>query len=335
MYIASYVQPKLSFPFEGEINPHADIAERHSMDWVRHFDLLKTSSAFKKFDAGKFWLFSAMAYPTISQEDLLLTSDWMGWLFIQDDHFDESRVGRQTRRMQSYVEAALSHLRQPRLATVREDGALLASLSELWQRLRIRMDTDLAARFIMSFESYTTGCLWELENRAYGYIPTENEYIAIRRDTSGFRPCALMIEMTMGESLPPLAREHPIVRRMQDLTNDVLSWTNDLFSVEKEAKRKDIHNLVIILHHNNNMTLQEAIDTVAMRIDNAVQQFIELETALPIFTPETNTLVTRYVAGLKSWMSANLAWSIMTGRYGRAQTQADDAQDADLDTAAG
>ncbi len=335
MYIAPYRHPHISLPFDGATNPHASVAERHSMDWVRYFDLLKTSTSFKKFDASKFWMLSSVAYPTISKDDLMLVSDWIAWLFIQDDHFDEARIGRQTRRMQAYVEAALHLMRHPRLATVREDGALLASLSELWQRLRARMDTDLVARFIMVFESYTTGCLWELENRAYGYTPTENEYIAVRRDTSGFRPCALLIEMTMGEALPSLAREHPILRKMQDLANDVISWTNDLFSVEKEAKRKDMHNLVLILRQNGNMGMQEAVDSVAARIDNAIQQFIELESALPVFGREADALVADYVAGLKAWMVGNLDWSIVSGRYQREQAQEIQNPKCDLDSAAG
>lgn len=322
MYLTPYRLPNLEVPFNSKANPHSSAAERHAMDWVRYFDLLKTSAAFKKFEGARFPYLAAHAYPDASEEDLFLITDWLCWLFVQDDHFDEARIGRHTRRMQSYVETALTLLRQPRLVTVREDGALLAGLGELWQRFRARMDTDLAARFVMAFEAYTTGCLWELENRAYGYSPTENEYIIIRRDTSGFRPCALLIEMALGDSLPPLAREHPVIRRMQDITNDVLSWTNDLFSLEKEAKRKDMHNLVLVLR-GNQMSVQEAVDAVGARIDQSIAQFIEMESALPTFNRETDKLVADYVGGLKSWMAANLDWSIATGRYERALDQSE------------
>ncbi len=316
MYIGPYHLPRLSTPFAPEaINPYYAEAQRQTLDWVRYYDLIKTNAAFKKFEAGQFWNLAALAYPTASRQQLQLISNWMAWLFIQDDHFDEARVGRQSRRLQHYVEAALSLLRQPRMATPRDDGALLAGLSDLWGRMREMMPPDLAARFIMSFETYTTGCLWELENRAFSYTPTENEYIAVRRDTSGFRPCALLIEMCLPEALPALVREHPVMRKMQDMTNDVLSWTNDLFSFEKESKRGDTHNLVILLCKHQNLTLQTAVDVVGQRIETAIDQFKELETALPALNPEGDALVKSYLSGLKAWMNANLAWSLATGRY--------------------
>jgi 5-epi-alpha-selinene synthase len=334
MFITPYRRPTLHVPFELEVHPDTNTVMRHTMDWVRYFDLLKTSGAFKRFDAARFWLLSTSAYPHASKEDAMLLSDWIAWLFIQDDQFDEARVGRQTRRLQAYVEAAVSLLRQPRLATVREDGALLASLSELWQRLRARMNADLAARFTMAFEAYTTACLWELDNRDYGYTPVEHEYIAVRRDTSGFRLCALLIEMTMEESLPPLAREHPVLRKLQDLTNDVLSWTNDLFSLEKESKRKDMHNLVLILRENGNLPMQQAVDAVAARIAGAIEQFIELEAALPVFSQEADLLVQRYIRGLKAWMAANLHWSLNSGRYELEIGYVDQEQSDDSDSVA-
>lgn len=166
-----YQLPTLTLPFEVRINPAASIAERHTTDWMRYFDLIKSSAAKKKFEAAKFSLLTAASYPDASADDLMIINDWISWLFVQDDFFDEARVGRQSRRMQSYVEAAMGVLRQTRMATVRDDGALLAGLSELWQRMRARMDADLSARFAMAFESYTTACLWELENRSYGYVP--------------------------------------------------------------------------------------------------------------------------------------------------------------------
>ncbi|MCU0475299.1 MAG: hypothetical protein MUC99_04145 [Anaerolineae bacterium] len=323
--MTDYHLPTLTLPFAVQANPSVAAAERHTADWLRYFDLIKSSAANKKFEAAKFWVLSSAAYPQASADDLLMINDWIAWLFIQDDFFDEARVGRQSRRMQAYVEAALGVLRQSRLATVRDDGALLAGLSELWQRMRTRMDADLAARFVMAFESYTTACLWELENRSYGYAPTEGEYVLMRRDTSGFRPCAVLIEMSLGVAMPTRSREHPVVRRMTDLTNDVLSWTNDLFSSTKEASRNDMHNLVLILAQQ--MPLPQAMALVAERIQNAVTEFVSLSEALPATSGEADGLTQRYVDGLKHWMAANLHWSIETGRY--VAKPADAGQDYD------
>lgn len=333
MFLTPYHVPSLNIPFQVVINPENQAFVRQILDWVRYSDLIKTSSAFKRFDASKFWLLSAATYPNISKEDLHLINQWVAWLYIQDDHFDEARVGRQMRRLQSYVEAAVGLLRQPRLATVREDGALLSSLSELWQRLRDRMGNDLAARFIMAFDAYTTACLWELDNRAFGYTPTENEYIIIRRDTSAFRLMCVLIEMTLPEPLPVVLRDHPVLRKMQDLANDVRSWTNDIYSFEKEAKRKDPHNLVYILSASGSLTTQEAMDAVAARIDGAVQQFIELEAALPIHNRESAASVHHYITGLKAWMAGNLYWIQQTARYEQELGYVDqsDAQRMDSD----
>lgn len=135
----------------------------------------------------------------------------------------------------------------------------------------------------------------------------------MRRDTSGFRPCAVLIEMSLGATLPTRTREHPVLRRLTDLTNDVLGWTNDLFSSEKEAARNDLHNLVLIL--GQQMTMPQAMDMVCERIQAAVGQFGQLIESLPSVGGEADGLSRRYVEGLQHWMAANLHWSIETGRY--------------------
>lgn len=57
-------------------------------------------------------------------------------------------------------------------------------------------------------------------------IPDLQTYIALRRDTSGMRPSLVLAEFTAGIDLPDDVAEHPLLRGMEDATNDWCSWTN-------------------------------------------------------------------------------------------------------------
>ena len=51
-------------------------------------------------------------------------------------------------------------------------------------------------------------------------------YIVLRRDTSGCKPCWVLIEFVNGLDLPDSVMEHEAVQTLGEATNDVVSWSN-------------------------------------------------------------------------------------------------------------
>jgi 5-epi-alpha-selinene synthase len=99
------------------------------------------------------------------------------------------------------------------------------------------------------------------------------------------------------------------------MTNNVISWANDIVSLEKERRQGDVHNLAIILSHERNLSLQAAVNQVGALHDDEVGAFIALARRLPSFTPTIDADLQRYVSGMRFWMRANLDWSLDAVRY--------------------
>jgi 5-epi-alpha-selinene synthase len=99
------------------------------------------------------------------------------------------------------------------------------------------------------------------------------------------------------------------------MTNNVISWANDIVSLEKERLQGDVHNLALILAYEQKLSLQDAVERVGALHDAEVYAFIALTRRLPSFAPLVDSDLRRYVTGMRFWMRANLDWSLDTVRY--------------------
>ena len=67
-------------------------------------------------------------------------------------------------------------------------------------------------------------------------IRTDDEYIAVRRDTSGVRPCFASIESNL--SLPQEVVDHPVLKEMETLGVDMILLFNVSMYVPQKAQTK-------------------------------------------------------------------------------------------------
>jgi 5-epi-alpha-selinene synthase len=122
--------------------------------------------------------------------------------------------------------------------------------------------------------------------------------------------------MTDQISLPPEVFEHPIVKRLELATVNIIAWSNDLFSFNKEMKvGHNNFNLVTVLQQEYQISLQQAFDHAADLHNTEVQLFIDLSAQVPSFGAEIDANLERYLLGLRFWIRANLDWSAGTERY--------------------
>ncbi len=109
--------------------------------------------------------------------------------------------------------------------------------------------------------------------------------------------------------------EDPTVQQLTSMANNIISWTNDISSLDKELRDNDVHNLVFAFQHDHRLTLEEALAR-AVELHNAqMQAFIDLEQRLPLFGDEVDANVKRYMLGLHSMIGGHLDWLQETGRY--------------------
>ncbi len=303
-----YVLPPLYCPFPSAINPHAEAAERHSLAWAERFGII-TPAGHQQLGAARFGSLAALTYPAAPREELLIVSDWLVWVFLKDDDELDQRP------------ADLAALHARFLAVLEgdyptgHDVPLTHALADLRQRIQRQTSPSQLRFFIQTVRDYFAGNDWETANRATGVAPDVATFIHQRQYVSGVYPMLAFIELCEHIELPANLRGTSIVRRLNRLTNNVIAWGNDLFSLEKELRHGEVLNLAVALRAEYGLTLQAAVTRAAQMHDAEVRAFLELESRLPSFGTKSEAQLKRYVAGLRSWMRGNVDWSQMTERY--------------------
>jgi hypothetical protein len=81
-------------------------------------------------------------------------------------------------------------------------------------------------RFIETFEYFFQAISQQALDRANGVIPDLASYIALRRDTSGCKPCWALIEYANNLDIPDHVMNHPIICNLGEAANDLVTWSN-------------------------------------------------------------------------------------------------------------
>src|SRR5262245_12447502 len=82
--IENFVLPQLYCPFPSAVNPHAEAAGQHSLEWGQRFQII-TPAVQKYFCETNIGLFTARLFPKASREALMVASDYHTWFFLKDD----------------------------------------------------------------------------------------------------------------------------------------------------------------------------------------------------------------------------------------------------------
>jgi MYXO-CTERM domain-containing protein len=314
--------PEIVIPFPSEASPVTISLEQHATDWVQRLQLIQSERTLKRFQAGQFWLLVSYCFPHGAPEALQVVVEWDCWAFMLDDQSDAGQLRTQPVALRALLDKLLLVLDDVPL----QNGPLSASLRDVWEHMQRWATPAWRERFRQSVAETFDSLVWEANNRVQGIIPNPSEYIFHRHASSGFATHMDLTDFTEGIAIPPEIRDQLAIRQLTEIANNVISWTNDLFSLEKELQQGDFHNLALVLQHDMHGTLQAAVDQVGVMIAQQVARFQEIERQVPRFSAEIDAALRRYIGVLHSWMRGNLDWSRATGRYDSATIQAEATQ---------
>ena len=324
------ILPTIYCPFPSQINPLVESTHTQSLAWAQHFQLVQREKALKRFNACRFAWLTDRVHPTANGPELTLVNEWLVWLFMLDDQFDDGSLRKQPERMQQIMRefAHSLSLSMPDQEVVSSSNPLSRALLDLWRRTYSCMHPLWRERFIQHFADYFASLYWEAQNRVSDSIPDLPTYITKRRDLAGM-PIALDLAWLVEHiDLPQDVYVHPTVQILIETTSNVVGWTNDVFSFEKELAQGENSNLVVVAQHTYKCSQQEALDYASALITSEVERFLATRPLLPVFTPAVEQQLQRYVQMLATWMRGNLDWSIETLRYKHA-SQVNQGGDSD------
>ncbi|KOV83456.1 hypothetical protein ADL03_20470 [Nocardia sp. NRRL S-836] len=97
---------------------------------------------------------------------------------------------------------------------------------------------------------------------------------------------------------------------------DMIAWTNDLYSLNKEEAGGMVTNLILVVEHEHKLDRSRAIDEVRALIDSKVKRFLELRESLSSKQDTHAFELTTQVSGLCDWIAGCQQWHHnVTHRY--------------------
>ncbi|MEU6562070.1 terpene synthase family protein [Nocardia nova] len=318
-------------------NPHAVTAIRHVNDWVAAQGLVVREAARDRFARADFGAFAALVYPTADAAALDLTADWFAWFFLLDDQLDDGVIGHAPERLAALMASILDVVGD---RPIEPDAPMIVrALADLWERTTPVTGPVWRRRFIDHATRCALAAVWEADNRVHATVPSDAEYVTQRRHTGAIYPCMDLIEIVERIELPDGVYTGELFTRALDAACDVVCWTNDVFSVDKETALGEYHNLVSLHEHWDRMSRTAALETTMTRIVARLAEFTELQPRVLAAWPGHAEELAGYLAGMRSWMRGNLDWSAETRRYrdalGGNDTPAQYLESALVDAVAG
>ncbi|KAI0351509.1 terpenoid synthase [Trametes cingulata] len=297
-------------------HPNGDAIAAESVRWLDEGcpELSpKARAALYGLQAGEL---TAYCYPHCSDERLRVVSDFMNYLF----HLDNISDGMMRKGTEELSDVVMNALWFPdRYIPTKGQPSTEASAGKMardyWTRCIRDAKPGPQARFKETLELFFESVNQQARDRDAGIIPDLESYISMRRDTSGCKPVFDLIEYAMDIDLPESVVTHPIIKALNQGANDLVTWSNDIFSYNVEQSRGDTHNMIAILMNLRGLDLQSAVDFVGDLCKQTIDAFIDNQRNVPSFGPELDRDVAMYIQGLQDWIVGSLHWSFMTERY--------------------
>ena len=176
-------------------------------------------------------------YPLAPLRKVRACCDFTIWLFnlddISDDMDDKNTVAIGNEIMTAYRQP---HAYDPKshVGKLTKWFAPLTYISteltirssSFWTRITAESSPGFQKRFIHTMSLSFKAVVTQAYDRATGVIPNLEDYIVVRRDTSGCKPCLALIEYANGWDLPDEVMEHRIIQSLDEAVNDLVSWSN-------------------------------------------------------------------------------------------------------------
>jgi hypothetical protein len=307
--------PLFDCPIPPRISPYADVVHDWLVDWVCRCGLPLDDAARRTFEGGAFASYAARLYPDADLADLQVVTGLFAWFFLLDDAADSSRTP-EVARLRGLLRGVLSVLGDgPGVPSMTFRGPLRRMLVDAWRVPGTRMPAGWRTRFVGTVRHHLQGVLTEAENKAAGRVPTVAGYVELRRATSAAYVSYALGEFVAGAPLPDPVLRHPAVRAYGAAGNDLLSWFNDLLSLDRDAATSGGHNLVLALAAERALPVADAVPAAVELWRTRMDDFVGLRAAVPSFGPAVDRALERHLDGVGHAVRGTIDWSLGSARY--------------------
>jgi hypothetical protein len=305
----------IPLPFEGHISPFAAAVEDRNRKWARAIRLTTTDAAAERFDRAQFGYGTSCVFPSADMSDLVVCANWMSWLLLADDQHGEGCHGTlgAWKAARSRLEAVLRG-NEP-------SSPIEHALADLRQRTFPHMPAGWRGRFTSHIQEVFDGYQMESVQRLAGISAEPDDFVRIRRYTGSVPFCIDLAEFAARTEVPETIYRLSEFSDLLLAANDVISWVNDVYSVNKELARADHSNYLISLVQHRDLSLEQALQTVVDRITERAADFCAAEHKLHAAVSSLGLPAAlreaawKNVTAMQDWMAGQIYWYQATDRY--------------------
>ncbi|MFI2209557.1 terpene synthase family protein [Streptomyces sp. NPDC020141] len=303
---------------------HADAADAATFLWADTGALCDDPEELENLARIRPGLLAAYCRPDATEAEVTLSAKWMAWLFLLDDRIDESDLGRDADLLEQHLRGLQATALGARDCAGRP---MSRALEEIITEASEGMGDTWRLRFRQHVSAYLSACVWQAAHRQAAQVPRSDTFPHWRRAFGAIMPTFDLVERANGGALPPSVYYS---RPYQDLliaAADLVCWTNDLMTVDKEAARGDLHNLVLVTAHERTQARRAATEEVSDSCERRVltytaacRQLTELTAALGL-PDAVRARADHCAASLRVWIRGHLEWGLRTPRYRAGSTR--------------
>ncbi|WP_435123380.1 terpene synthase family protein [Micromonospora tulbaghiae] len=302
-------------PIPPRLSPYADDVQEWLVELVDRLGLPADPATRRRLARAGFARYAGRLYPDATEPDLRVLTAVFTWFFLVDDACD-GRDGLTPPQIRALRDGALALLREgPRARHPGFSGPLRRLLVQAWREPRRRMPARWRLRFADAVADHLDGVYREATATTSGRPPGVAEYVRLRRATSAAYVSYPLIEFASGRPLPDAVYHHPALRRLAGLANDLLSWFNDIASLERDRATGGGHNLVLATAAERGVPVPAAVDLVAAHWRAEMDRFAALLAAAPSFGPTLDDAVAIHLDGLAAAVRGTVDWTLESARY--------------------
>ncbi|KAI1170629.1 terpenoid synthase [Nemania sp. FL0916] len=313
------------------INPEVERLESEVSDILENvFSSSGDKKRLQKMKSSLFALFTASWWPLARYEKLRILAYLGIWLFAWDDDTDSnvySAMIDDIDQSASFREETLKYLENSLSFDERSHPGkstnpiidLFRPVGDAFSKAYDQRRMDI---FLRELRFYINMCEEEQRIQHLNQVPTLEEYVHRRLGSGAVGVCLAATEFANNLDIPDDVMSQGFMEAVWRESNMVIIAANDLLSIKKEFDQEQIDSFVPLLMILDGVDAQQAVDTTVEMIKSAVTAFEEAEKEAMLYCkahckerPNVLKDVRQFIDGCKHACTANLNWSLLTGRY--------------------
>jgi len=284
------------------------------------------SGRLKKMNKSGVALFGASWWAYAPYEALLIATLLSVWLFVWDDESDSvefsdlindfERSCAFRRETMAYIEASMQKNRTVDLSTI-STNPVVTNFRPVGEAIATHCNDRQIKTFLDELRFFITMSEEEQMYQMTPKLPTVEEYSNRRMGSSAVRVCLAITEYAFGITLPDGVMKDEDMENIWNETNIIISTTNDILSIKKEVAQDQVDTLIPLLADRLGSP-QASIDRSSQIVEESVRRLdaaSERLLARYAHDEKTRADLGKFIEGCQYACTANLNWSMISGRY--------------------